>query len=242
VAPGVVALPPLIEATFLRRYKRFLVDVQFDDGAQITVHCPNTGSMRGLDRPGCRCRVSTADNPKRKYAHTLEQLFVDGVWVMTHTGRPNRVVQAAIEAGRIPELCGFEDLVAERPFPGGHGRVDLVGIEESGRKTWIEVKNVTLVEEGIARFPDAVSTRASRHLEALRFAVEIGDRAVLLLHVGRADGDVVRPADAIDPHWGASLRRVVGEGVEVMAWRCQVDVDRLQLIEPVVVDLSVPGR
>lgn len=221
---------------------RFLADVRFDDGSETTVHCPNTGSMLGLDRPGARCRVSTSDNPKRKYACTLEQLLIDGFWVMTHTGRPNHVVRAAVEDGLIPALSGFEEVRSERPFPDGRGRVDLVGLADTGRKTWIEVKNVTLVQGKQARFPDAVSTRAQRHLSALAAAAAMGDRAVLFLHVGREDAEVVVPADDIDPTWGAMLREVVNEGVEVMAWRCVVGESMLRLSVAVPVDLSSQGR
>jgi len=182
--------------------------------------------------------VSRSDNLKRKYAHTLEQLLVDDVWVMTHTGRPNRVVRQAVEAQAIPELSGFLEVLSERPFPSGEGRVDLVGVGADGSRAWIEVKNVTLVEGGVARFPDAVSARATRHLLALRDAVRRGDRGVLMLHVGRKDGQAVQPASDIDPVWAETLADVVADGVEVLAYRCQVNQRSLCLGDRVPVQIG----
>jgi len=222
---------PLVEGTFLRRRKRFFADVRLDDGREVVAHCANTGSMKGTSQPGSRCRVMDVASPKRKLAWSLEQIAADGVWTMIHTGRPNRIVEAAIAAGRVPALTGYSRILREKPYGDGH-RIDLRLEADDRRPCLVEVKNVTWVEDGVARFPDAVSTRATAHLDALRAEVQAGFRAVVLLHVARGDAERVAPADDLDPAFGEALRAADAAGVEIMAWDVALCATHVALRRP----------
>ena len=226
--------PPLTEARLLRRYKRFLADVEFPDGRWLTVHCPNTGSMLGCADPGMRVWLSRAGNPARKYAWTWEQVeALPGVPVGIHTGRSNALVQEAMESGLIRELTGYADLRGE--VKAGEGfRVDFLLSGRGRPDCYLEVKNVTAaVEDGVALFPDAVSERASRHLKELMVRVRQGRRAVLCFCVQRDDVREVRPADGIDPVYGCTLREALHVGVEVLAYAARVSPVEAALHRPV---------
>jgi len=239
---------PLIEGVLLRRYKRFLADVRLPDGTEVVAHCPNPGSMKGCTAPDAPCRVSRSDNPKRKLAYTLEQVCVQGVWIMVHTGRPNAVVAEGIAQGHFPTLAGYPVLQREKRYGRQNSRIDILLLDEDGAehgseeakkpRAFVEVKNATLVEGDRILFPDSVTKRGLKHLEELMEVVQQGDRGVLLFHVGRSDGRTVGPADAIDPAYGARLREAAAAGVEVMAVRCAVSAHGLELAELVPVDLK----
>ncbi|HSC48090.1 MAG TPA: DNA/RNA nuclease SfsA [Gammaproteobacteria bacterium] len=217
--------PPLQEAQLVRRYKRFLADVERLPGyGRLTVHCPNTGSMLGCAGPGMRIWLSRAANPARKYAWTWELVEASpGVRVGIHTGRSNGLVREALETSLIDELRGYPGLQGEvRVQPGF--RVDFL-LSGHRRKPdcYLEVKNVTAaVDGGIALFPDAVSERASRHLRELMARVRQGQRAMLCFCVQREDVREVRPADTIDPEYGKTLRKALKAGVEVCAYGARV--------------------
>ena len=232
--------PRLQEARLLRRYKRFLADVEFPDGQRLTVHCPNTGSMLGCAEPGMRVWLSRAANPDRKYAWTWEQVeALPGVAVGIHTGRSNALVREAIGAGVIRELAGYPELRDE--VVAGEGfRVDfLLGGQHGRPECYLEVKNVTAaVTEGMALFPDAVSERASRHLRELMAKVRGGARAMLCFCVQRDDVAEVRPADAIDPEYGRTLREALAAGVEACAYVARVSPLEAALYRSVPVRLA----
>ncbi len=206
---------PRLFATFLGRRQRFLADMEFPDGTRVVAHCPNTGSMRGCLFPGHRAVLWDSRNPRRKLLYTWKAIEADGVWVGIDTGIPNRLVEAAIRAGVLPALAGFPRARRERRM-GERSRVDLL-LEGPGGSCFVEVKNVTLVEDGAARFPDAVTARGLRHLEELAARVAEGHRAAMVYVVQRADGSWFEPADDIDPAYGEGLRRAVEQGVEVYA-------------------------
>lgn len=231
--------PPLQAAVLSRRYKRFLADVRFPDGRQLTVHCPNTGSMLGCADAGVRVWLSAAANPARKYPWTWELVeALPEVLVGIHTGRTNGLVREAIDAGVIGEVAGYRALQAE--VMAGQGfRVDfLLRGHATQPDCFLEVKNVTAaVQAGIALFPDAVSTRASRHLRELTAKVRTGQRAMLCFCVQRDDVSEVRPADAIDPVYGRTLRDALAAGVEVAAYAARVDEHEVVLYRPVPVRL-----
>lgn len=218
---------PLVEGTLLRRYKRFLADVRLADGREVTAHCPNSGSMKTVAIAGNRALVSPADNPKRKLHWTWEIAYVGldgGVPALVNTALPNRIVREGIEQGRITELADYPDTRPEVPY-GERSRIDLLLTGPDRRDCYVEVKNVTLLaddEPGIARFPDAVTTRGTRHLRELMNVVASGGRGVLVFHVARADAEEVRPADAIDPEYGRTLREAVASGVEALAYRIHI--------------------
>lgn len=227
---------PLVEGVFLRRYKRFFVDVELD-GRVVTAHCANTGSMRACTAPRAPVRLSHHADPRRKLAWSLEQIRVDGRWIVVNTARPNHVVAEALGAGRVPELLGYDRVLRERPL--GASRVDLQLTGGRG-VAWVEVKNVTLVEDDVAWFPDAVTARGTKHLRELAGVVGPGVRAVLFLHVGHEGGREVRPAVHIDPVWAEALVDATAAGVEVVARRCRMSARGLELAEPVRV--TIPAR
>lgn len=219
-----------LRGRLVRRYKRFLADVETDDGRVLTVHCPNPGSMKGTDAPGSAVRCSTSDNPRRKLPHTLEMIRVGRIWVGLHAARANQVARLALERGAIPELAGYGEVATEVAVAGGSRldfRLDRHPSDE--RAAFIEVKSVTLAEGRRARFPDAVTTRGRRHLEALADLHREGSRSVLLYIVQRGDCEEVEPADDIDPDYGDALRAAARAGVEVVAVRARVRADQIRL-------------
>lgn len=228
---------PLIPGTLVRRYQRFFADVRLADGRIVTAHCPNTGSMLGVSTPGSPVWLSPASNPRRKLAYTWELTEVTpGVLVGVNTARSNHLVEEAIRAGRLPQLAGYATLRREVRFGREGSRIDFLLADGPGPDCYVEVKNVTAaVEEGIALFPDAVSTRAARHLRELMHVVEQGCRAVVFFCAQRADVAEVRPADAIDPDYGRTLREALAAGVEAFAARAEVSVEGIALTTPVPV-------
>ncbi|WP_374498540.1 DNA/RNA nuclease SfsA [Zoogloea sp.] len=234
---------PLLEARLLRRYQRFLADVETADGRVITAHCPNTGSMQGCKEPGSRVWLSPASNPARKLAWTWELVeTAPGVLVGVHTGRSNTLVREAIELGRVPELKGYDAIRPEVKYGEG-SRIDFL-LQGPGRPDcYVEVKNVTAAVEGrIGYFPDAVTTRGARHLREMSAMVVAGHRAVLVFCVQREDVDAVRPADHIDPDYGRALRAALAAGVEVLALGARMDLRGIEMVRRLGVELpSRPG-
>ena len=228
-------LPPLLPGILVKRYKRFLADIVLEDGSTVTVHCPNSGSMKGCATPGSRVYISRSSNPGRKFPFTWELVETDGFWAGINTALPNRLVRDAIENGTVAELQGYETLRPEVPY-GEHSRIDLL-LESPNQRCFVEVKNVTLVEDGLALFPDAVTIRGQKHLNELMRVVREGDRGVIFFTVQRGDGASVSPADAIDPEYGRLLRLAMKSGVEALAYRALVTPQEIVLTErlPVVV-------
>lgn len=209
--------PPLRPGVLVRRYRRFLADIETADGARTTIHCPNTGAMHGCADPGSAIWYATSDNAGRKYRHTLELVEgSDGHLVCVHSARANALVAEAIAAGLVPGAPADAPLQREVAI-AGHGRLDLrVG------GMFVEVKAVTLKLGNVGAFPDAVSARATRHANALRELALAGSRAMLAFCVLRNGIGAVRPADGIDPAYGAALRRAAAAGVQVLAVGCRV--------------------
>ena len=218
-----IAIDAHLRARFVRRYKRFFAEVEVDGGRTLTVHCPNPGSMLGLDRPGAAVRCSESDNPRRKLRHTLEMVRVGRAWVGVHTGRANALAARALGAQVLPALSGYARLEREVRVAGG-SRLDfrLEGHPRDRRTAYVEVKSVTLAEGDLALFPDSVTERGRRHLEALMRLRRGGARAVLLYLVQRADCARVAPADRIDPAYARTLREAARCGVEILALGARV--------------------
>lgn len=210
--------PPLVRAALLRRYKRFLADVRFDDGRELTVFCPNTGSMRACLFPGSPVWLSESDRSGRKYRHTWEIAEdSDGHRIGINTGRANGLVREALEKGLIGELGDYRDIRAEQPFGREGSRVDFL-LRDGGPPCYLEVKNVTLHEGGGAGFfPDARTSRGQKHLRELVHVLDNGCRAVLVFCVQHSAIRSVAPADHVDPEYGELLRGAVEAGVEVFA-------------------------
>ncbi len=222
---------PLCQARMIRRYKRFLADVEFDDGAVRTVHVPNTGSMLGCVVPGSRVWLSDSGLKTRKYPMTWELLELGGTWVGVNTHRANALVREAIEQGVLPSLSIYPECRGEVRYGEEGSRIDWLLTEKGGvSPCYVEVKNVTAaVDSGIALFPDAVSQRATRHLRELVRQVQAGHRAVIVFCVQRNDVTEVRPADAIDPEYGQALREALEHGVEALACRATLSSREITL-------------
>lgn len=212
---------PLLRATLLQRYKRFLADVRLEDGRIVTAHCPNSGSMKTCNFPGNPVMVSFHDQPQRKFKYTWEMIQVNGNWVGINTSHPNKLVAEAVHSEKIPELSDYSDIQGEVRI-NKSSRLDLLLTGSPGR-CYIEVKNVTLLEEKMARFPDSVTVRGQKHLQELIKIVKKGDRAVIFFVVQRQDASLFAPADDIDPDYGRLLRKAVKGGVEILVYQAEVN-------------------
>ncbi len=229
---------PLIPGILVRRYKRFLADVRLENGDTTTVHTANTGSMLGCAEPGSRVWLSRASNPERKYPLSWEIVETSAsVLVGINTALPNRLVREAIEQGVATELQGYHRIRPEVAFGDERSRVDLLlERDRDDTRCYVEVKNVTAsIDKGIALFPDAVSARGAKHLRELMGVVAQGHRGVLCFCVQRADAREVRPYDALDPLYGATLRLALAAGVEAMAYRADVAITGINLRYPLPV-------
>jgi sugar fermentation stimulation protein A len=233
-------LPVLTSGRILRRYKRFLADVELTDGALVTAHVPNTGSMAGCWTPGARVQLSWSSNPSRKLPWTLERVDMGGGWIGVNTARPNGVIAEGIGNGRIPALEGYPELRREVAFAAGRhrGRLDIRLTGGPQSDALVEVKNVTLLDGDRIRFPDAVSERGRKHLELLLAAVGAGWRGVILFAVNRPEGAVFAPAWRIDPRYCERLRQVASAGVEVLAVRIRHTAEGMVVGDCLPTDLS----
>ncbi|GHB32949.1 sugar fermentation stimulation protein [Pseudovibrio japonicus] len=219
---------PLVTGQLIKRYKRFLADVTLDDGGtEVTAHCANSGSMMGLKEPGIKVWLTPNDDPKRKLKYSWEMLEIDGAMVGINTSRPNGLVEEAIEAGRIPELTGYDKLRREVKY-GKNSRIDILLEGEDDKRTYVEVKNVTLArEDGVAEFPDAVTARGAKHLDELSDMVREGHRAAMVFLIQRDDCDALVLARDIDPKYGEAFDAAVKAGVEVYAIGCRLTADEI---------------
>jgi sugar fermentation stimulation protein A len=228
----------LVEGRLIRRYKRFLADVQLP-GEVITAACPNTGSMLGCMEPGSRVWLSESDNASRKYRHTWELVELAGakpVMVGINTHLPNALVAEAIAGGAIAELAGYKTLRREVGYGEERSRVDILLESPSRQACYVEVKNVTAAaSRGVALFPDCVSDRGAKHLRELMRLKASGLRPVQVYCVQRGDVNEVRPADAIDPEYGRTLREALAAGVEVLAYRARVTPTEIEIEERIPV-------
>ena len=219
----------LVEGRLLRRYKRFLADIQLPAGV-VTAACPNTGSMMGCCEAGSRVWLSESDSATRKYRHTWELVEVGRTMVGINTGLPNALVAEAIAGGVITELSGYGSVRREVAFGEERSRVDLL-LESPGREPcYVEVKNVTAAAtRGVALFPDCVSERGAKHLRELIRLKRQGLRPVQVYCVQRGDVREVRPADGIDVEYGRTLREAIAAGVEVLAYRAKVTSSEIRI-------------
>ncbi len=209
--------------------------MRLENGDIVVAHCPNTGSMRASLQENAPAVLSFSNDPKRKTRYSWKAIRISRTWVGIDTMLPNRLVEAAIRAGEIPALQGYEEIVRE-PVLSAHSRADLL-LQGAGR-CYVEVKNVTLVENGVARFPDAVTLRGQKHLMELLDKVRHGDRAAMVFLVQRSDGKRFRPADDIDLEYGRILRQVAAKGVEIFALSARVRPEGVESAGLLPVDFS----
>lgn len=218
-----------IEGRLIKRYKRFLADVRLIDGEIVTAHCPNSGSMKGYKEEGLKVWLSRSDNPKRKLAYTWEMVEdVQGEKILVHAAKANSLVKEAIKSGVIEELQDYENLRTEVKYGSQNSRIDLL-LEKKDQKCYVEVKSVTMKEEGTLMFPDAVTTRGQKHLQELMEVKAQGDRAVLFFAVLREGGTAFTAAEKIDAKYAQLLNEAMAFGVEVLIYRCNFDGDSIHL-------------
>jgi sugar fermentation stimulation protein A len=220
--------PRLISGTLIRRYKRFLADVRLENGDVVIAHCPNTGSMQGCSQSGRTVYLSVHNNPKRKLKYTWELIDMPTSLVGVNTLVPNRLIFESIKTGQVPELTGYNTIEREIPI-GNHSRIDLMLTDSEDRRCYIEIKNCTLVSDGIARFPDAVTTRGLRHIQELVKLKAAGFRAVMFYFIQRMDARLFKPADHIDAAYGRELRRAVQMGLEIFAYDVLIDSKHIRI-------------
>ncbi len=218
---------PLAQGRLIRRYKRFLADVELDGGGIVTVHCANPGAMTGLAEPGMRVFLSRSANLKRKLPLSWELVEADGGLVGINTAHPNRLAEEAIRAGVIPELAGYASLRREVRY-GRNSRLDILLTDPDRGSAYVEVKNVHLLRRpGLAEFPDSVTARGARHLAELSAAAAAGHRAVMLFLVQRNDATRFGLARDIDPAYGAAFDRARAAGVEMLAYACRITPEEI---------------
>ncbi len=232
--------PALEKGTLVRRYKRFLADVETASGL-VTMHCPNTGGMLGCSDPGSGVWFSTSDNRKRKYRHTLEVVETRDGAVGVNPSRANALVEEAILTGVVPEFDPSSGLEREIAIPDEAGRFDLALGDRAAPSAFIEIKSVTLhLGDGVGAFPDAVSVRAIKHVQALQRIAEAGEqRAALLFCVQHEAVRTLVPADDIHPAYGVALRAAASAGVEILAYGVTLEPASIELRQPLAVDLSL---
>jgi sugar fermentation stimulation protein A len=223
-----LAWPKLIPGILVKRYKRFIVDVKLADGEVVAAHCPNSGSMQECCEPGRPVYLSFHDNPKRKLKYTWELIEMPASMVGINTLIPNRLVAESIEAGLISDLNGY-DTLAREVKTSDNTRLDILLSSEDGNRCYVEIKNCTLVKEGVACFPDAVTSRGLKHLIELSFLVSKGFRCVIFYVIQRMDATIFQPADHIDPAYGRGLRQALKHGVEIMVYDTRIDLKTIRL-------------
>lgn len=225
---------PLRQARLLRRYKRFLADIETQGGEVLTIHCPNTGSMKNCAEPGFGVWYSTSDNPKRKYPHTWEMAEDhNGHMIGINTGAANRLVEEAILDGVVEPLKGYGSISREVKYGQENSRIDLLLSEASRPDCYVEVKSVTLLAEEQGYFPDAVTTRGQKHLRELAEIASSGRRAVLFFCVQHTGIPSVAAAKEIDPAYATELEIARQAGVEVLCYRCHISPTELRLADSV---------
>ncbi|MEW6078354.1 MAG: DNA/RNA nuclease SfsA [Thermodesulfobacteriota bacterium] len=230
---GGLSWAKLTAGTLIKRYKRFLADVRLKNNRVVTAHCPNSGAMLTCSEPGRPVYLSRHDDPGRKLKFTWEMIDMPDSLVGVNTQVPNRLVKRAVEAGVVGPLAGY-DTVTPEVRVGERSRLDLLLTATNRPPCYVEVKNCTLVIEGTACFPDAVTDRGRKHLDELMALVAAQNRCVMFFLIQRMDAVSFRPADHIDPAYGKALRKAVQKGVEVMAWDVAMDLKGIALNRPLV--------
>ena len=223
---------PLISGHLIQRYKRFLADVELEDGTLITAHCANPGSMLGLKDPGSKVWLSKSDNPKRKLAYSWELLELSDAMIGINTGHPNRIVEEAILASQIPELADYQTLRREVKY-GKNSRIDLLLQDDAKPDCYVEVKNAHLLRQtGLAEFPDSVTARGAKHLAELSDMVKQGHRAVMFYLIQRTDADKFALAADIDPNYAEAFQQAKDAGVEAIAYICDITTEKITISRP----------
>ncbi|PSW18548.1 DNA/RNA nuclease SfsA [Photobacterium sanctipauli] len=222
--------PTLQSATLIKRYKRFLADIELPDGTVKTIHCANTGAMTGCAEPGNTVWYSTSDNPKRKYPNSWEiSQTPAGDMICVNTAQANRLVVEAINQGAITELAGYTSLRTEVKYGSENSRIDVLLEAENKPACYIEVKSVTLLENGRGYFPDAVTTRGQKHIRELIEVAQSGQRAILFFAILHSGIENVAAAHHIDPDYHTLIQQAEQEGVEIVCYKAVLNQHEIYL-------------
>lgn len=219
---------PLLKGRLIKRYKRFLADVDIGDDTVVTAHCANTGSMIGVAEPESEVWLSPARNPERKLKYTWEMIRVGDGLVGINTAHPNRIVEEAVQAGKIAELAGYSEVRREVKY-GKNSRIDVLLRDDKRPDCYVEVKNVHLRRQTVAEFPDAVTARGAKHLREMADMVAGGSRAVMMYLVQREDCDGFAVARDIDAAYVAALEEALNQGVEAVCYSCRLSPESIEL-------------
>jgi len=222
----------LFKGKLVKRYKRFLADIILDSGEEITAHVPNSGAMTSCIEPNCEVWVSFHDNPKRKLKYTLELTKIDNILICTNTGVANKIAIEAIKEDCIKELQGYESIKPEQKY-GKNSRIDIL-LENENQKCYVEIKSVSLKLKNTLAFPDAVTTRGSKHLEELICMVEEGHRAVMLYIIQRTDDLPFEIAKEIDSKYYENFLKAQEKGVEVLVYQSNITLEEIKVDKKVV--------
>lgn len=225
--------PPLVPATLIQRYKRFLADVRLIDGSVDTAHVANSGKMLGLDAPGSTVWLAPGTG---KLAWSLKFVETPTSWAGVDTHAPNKLVAEALAAHALPAFAAYPNVRAEVKY-GEASRVDFLLTDDAGKRLWLEIKNVHLSRTpGLAEFPDCEAARSARHLRELSAMIAAGDEAAVLFVVQRSDCDRFRPAADLDPAFARAMTEARAAGVAFHAHACVMSPDALTLAAPIVVE------
>ena len=205
-----------------------MADVALENGEIVTAHCPNSGSMKECCEPGMPVYLSYHNNPKRKLKYTWELIEMPSSLVGVNTQIPNQLVAKSIEAGVLQDFEYYDDMVREVKTPF-NSRLDILLTKHGKERCFVEIKNCTLVKEGVALFPDAVTSRGLKHLVEMRTLTSSGNRCVMFYLVQRMDAHMFQSADHIDPKYGRELRHAVEHGVEIMVYDVHIDLKTITL-------------
>jgi len=217
----------LLRGKLLKRYKRFLADVELEDGELVTAHCANSGRMTDCQGDGWPVLLTPHNNPKRKLQYTWELVFNGECWICVNTNRANEVAFEAVSEGNIPELCGYQKIEREKKY-GKSSRIDLL-LRNDEEACYVEVKSVSLTSDQKYVFPDAPTERGRKHLDELMLMYGEGHRAVMLFMLMRSDASGFKAADFIDPKYAAKLQEAQNAGVEVLVYNCHIDEEGIKI-------------
>ncbi len=238
--------PPLYPGILLKRYKRFLADIELANGEVVTAHCANTGPMTGVSTPGSAVQLSLSNNPNRKLSYTWELIQVHDnqpTWVGINTATPNQIIKIALSKHLFPELGEYSQVRCEVPYGQNQkSRVDFLLypshlspkngellLTENSRSIYLEVKNTTLAQGKLALFPDTETTRGQKHLREL-MALLPESRAVMLYFINRGDCTEFAPGDGPDPVYGQLLRDAIALGLEILPCRFEITPEGIRYL------------
>ena len=217
----------LLQGTLIKRYKRFFIDIKYKNKT-ITAHCPNSGSMMGLQKRNNKVWFSESDNPKRKLKYTLEMIEVNKKLVGINTQLTNKIVLEAFQKKKIKKFCKYNNIKSEVKF-SDNTRFDFL-ISNSKVKCFVEVKNVTLVRENqIAEFPDAITSRGTKHLNELINAKKKGYQSYLLYLIQREDCKSIKIAKDIDEEYKIAYDKALKNGVKILCYDCKLNNEEIKI-------------